>query len=175
MTRGQYQHLVCRNQSWHLTMLPASYAGNHPALNTSSSLTTNSGCSDQVRGRRSQTQTEKQHRVRGCGMRRGGFARSEPHLLLFRTKEGLVDLEKCAVLRPVANHTGLFLIPLCFVQLAGQCPAPSPQCKEAGWPRGLSDSSPELPFSKSWWGPEGWVGPRLLLLYRIVRGDKMHV
>ena len=49
--------LVCRNQTCHLTVLLSSSTGTCPALNnTNSSLMTNSGCSEQVRGRRSQTQ-----------------------------------------------------------------------------------------------------------------------
>lgn len=102
--------LVRRSQRQHPTMLQ------HPALNTSSSLTTHPRGREQVRGQGARLRGGNEHRVWGWGMRRGSFARSGPHLPPFfpQPKGGLVDLERRLLLWPVANHVSLFLVPLCF-------------------------------------------------------------
>lgn len=95
------------------TMLPASYTVNCPILHTSSSSTTNTRCSEQVRGVRAT--------LRGGNEQSSRMGKEEDRLCKVRasftylfSEQKEVDLERWSFLWTVANHISLFLVPLCF-------------------------------------------------------------
>lgn len=89
------------------------------------------------------------------------------HLPFFRAKGGwsrevIIPLDCCKSRKSVPGTTLLWYL----LQLARRFPAPSPRHKEIGQPHGLSNSFPDLPFSKSWHGPVEWGGPRIVLAFQ---------